>query len=118
MGKFMMRHGVVEASLLIMIIFSTVLYEMFAGDFPFASHHPETIVWLIGNGRREDLESLSCSVAVKSLIEDCWSDDPSYRPQFTEILNELNRTVSDFNETVDHVGNFHLLSLVISGSSP
>lgn len=82
--------------MLIYLFFRTILFELYAGDFPFAQLTPEAIVWTIGTGRRQDLERVRCNVAMKSLIEDCWSPDPTYRPSFTGVLKELQHTVKKF----------------------
>ena len=38
---------------------------------------------------------------MRKLLTRCWSDDPSERPTFSEIFDELSSDMSYFNETVD-----------------
>lgn len=83
---------------------------MFANDFPFSHLPPFAVVWCIGTGRRQNLDNVHCSTAMKGLIEECWSADPAYRPSFTEILKELQHTVSPFVKFL--TGNHFVLLLV------
>uniref|UniRef100_A0A914VPY8 Uncharacterized protein n=1 Tax=Plectus sambesii TaxID=2011161 RepID=A0A914VPY8_9BILA len=74
--------------------YGSVLYEMLAGEPPFTGQPAESVIWRIGNGQRQNVDSIGCHVAMKSLIEDCWSPDANYRPSFTTILKELHQTVA------------------------
>lgn len=70
------------------------MYEMFAGEFPFAQITNEATIWHIGNGIKQRLSDLGCSSSLKSLIDICWSNDPAIRPPFMSIFKELQHTVS------------------------
>lgn len=41
------------------------------------------------SGERPPMNSLKINSAFKRLIEDCWSEDPSKRPTFTQIVKTL-----------------------------
>ncbi|CAG5134663.1 unnamed protein product, partial [Candidula unifasciata] len=71
--------------------FGTIMYEVFAGRFPFHEMIPEKIIWQISAGHRQGLHSLKCSTAIKTLIEDCWAHEPLYRPEFRELCKDLQR---------------------------
>lgn len=66
---------------------------MFAGDFPFAQESSETVIWQVGNGIKQRLNELGCSTSLKSLIDVCWSFEPTMRPTFMSIFKELQHTV-------------------------
>ncbi|XP_064619141.1 uncharacterized protein LOC135482744 isoform X2 [Lineus longissimus] len=70
--------------------FGTVLYELMCGQFPFHGCHAQALIYGVCKGKRTPLKHLRCSVKIKNLIRDCWSETPKYRPDFSHINRELN----------------------------
>ncbi|KAL8606451.1 hypothetical protein ACOMHN_015540 [Nucella lapillus] len=71
--------------------FGTIMYEVLAGSFPYPGFSPESVIWSVCSGHRQILAGVNCTTPLKTLIEDCWSQDPLYRPDFPELSKELHR---------------------------
>ncbi|XP_046358859.1 serine/threonine-protein kinase B-raf-like [Haliotis rufescens] len=69
--------------------FGTVMYEVLSGRFPYNDVPVESLIWQVCKGRRQGLATLTCTSALKDLIEDCWAHEPCYRPDFPELSKEL-----------------------------
>jgi serine/threonine protein kinase len=69
--------------------FGLILYEMMSGQAVFPSSLPPFDV--IRTIRRKERPSIpeECGDYMEGLIRRCWSDDPSSRPSFDEILQEF-----------------------------
>uniref|UniRef100_A0A2P2JCN1 Uncharacterized protein LOC8262865 n=1 Tax=Rhizophora mucronata TaxID=61149 RepID=A0A2P2JCN1_RHIMU len=73
--------------------FGIVLWELLTGEEPYADLHYGAIIGgIVSNTLRPQVPE-SCDADWKSLMERCWSPEPSERPSFTEIANDL-RTMS------------------------
>ncbi|KAK2987100.1 hypothetical protein RJ640_009559 [Escallonia rubra] len=69
--------------------FGIVLWELLTGDEPYADLHYGAIIGgIVSNTLRPPVPE-SCDVEWKSLMERCWSAEPSERPSFTEVANQL-----------------------------
>ncbi|PHU11239.1 hypothetical protein BC332_18169 [Capsicum chinense] len=69
--------------------FGIVLWELLTGEEPYAELHYGAIIGgIVSNTLRPPVPE-SCDSDWKSLMERCWSAEPSERPNFTEIANEL-----------------------------
>ncbi|XP_060171932.1 uncharacterized protein LOC132603070 isoform X1 [Lycium barbarum] len=69
--------------------FGIVLWELLTGEEPYAELHYGAIIGgIVSNTLRPPVPE-SCDLDWKSLMERCWSAEPSERPNFTEIANEL-----------------------------
>ena len=89
--------------------FAMTSFEILTGEKPFG----ETLrnaeyVKFIKDGKRPKLPK-NCSKALKSLIHDCWSLDPSKRPTFLDICNTLRllksamfKNVTSMDEILQH----------------
>ncbi|CAI4228988.1 unnamed protein product [Auanema sp. JU1783] len=69
--------------------FSTIWYELLTYSFPWAWEHPDTIMWMVGNGMKAPMHNIKAIREVKELLMRCWSYYGSDRPSFSEILNAL-----------------------------
>eukprot|EP01018_Ginkgo_biloba_P039929 Gb_25639 [translate_table: standard] len=69
--------------------FGIVMWELLTGDEPYANMHYGAIIGGIVNNTLRPPVPNCCDPAWRSLMERCWSADPSARPTFTEITNEL-----------------------------
>ncbi|XP_010515013.1 PREDICTED: uncharacterized protein LOC104790915 [Camelina sativa] len=69
--------------------FGIVLWELFTGEEPYADLHYGAIIGgIVSNTLRPPIPDF-CDMDWKLLMERCWSAEPSERPSFTVIVNEL-----------------------------
>nr|GMD27545.1 Serine/threonine-protein kinase CTR1 [Ipomoea batatas] len=69
--------------------FGIVMWELLTGEEPYADLHYGAIIGgIVSNTLRPPVPE-SCGADWKSLMERCWSAEPSERPSFTAIANEL-----------------------------
>ncbi|XP_061350746.1 uncharacterized protein LOC133295881 isoform X2 [Gastrolobium bilobum] len=69
--------------------FGIVMWELFTGEEPYADLHYGAIIGgIVSNTLRPPVPE-SCDPEWRLLMERCWSSEPSERPSFTEIANEL-----------------------------
>ncbi|CAL9247362.1 unnamed protein product [Arabidopsis halleri] len=69
--------------------FGIVLWELVTGEEPYADLHYGAIIGgIVSNTLRPPIPNF-CDMDWKLLMERCWSVEPSERPSFTEIVNEL-----------------------------
>ncbi|XP_030473067.2 uncharacterized protein LOC115690741 [Syzygium oleosum] len=69
--------------------FGIVMWELLTGEKPFADlDDNHMIVGVVNNTLRPQVPA-SCDPEWKSLMERCWSSEPSERPSFAEIAKEL-----------------------------
>lgn len=69
--------------------FGIVLWELLTGEEPYADLHYGVIIGgIVSNTLRPPVPD-SCDPEWRSLMEQCWSTEPSERPNFTEIANRL-----------------------------
>ncbi|XP_027126629.1 RAF-like serine/threonine-protein kinase PRAF isoform X1 [Coffea arabica] len=74
--------------------FGIVMWELVTGEEPYADLHYGAIIGgIVSNTLRPPVPE-SCDPDWKSLMERCWSAEPSERPSFTEIANELRLMAS------------------------
>ncbi|CAI5984309.1 unnamed protein product [Closterium sp. NIES-65] len=71
--------------------FGIVLWEVLTGGVPFADYSPlQAAVAVALNGARPTIPE-SPPESLRSLIQRCWDKTPKERPEFSEILTELDR---------------------------
>ncbi|CAL0304911.1 unnamed protein product [Lupinus luteus] len=69
--------------------FGIVMWELLTGEEPYADLHYGAIIGgIVSNTLRPPIPK-SCDPEWRLLMERCWSSEPSERPTFTEIANEL-----------------------------
>nr|GMD76995.1 Serine/threonine-protein kinase CTR1 [Ipomoea batatas] len=74
--------------------FGIVMWELLTGEEPYADLHYGAIIGgIVSNTLRPPVPE-SCDPDWRSLMERCWSAEPSERPNFTEIANELRAIAS------------------------
>ncbi|XP_025078176.1 kinase suppressor of Ras 2-like isoform X2 [Pomacea canaliculata] len=71
--------------------FGTIMYEVLGGSYPYPGFPPESIIWSVCSGHRQNLSHVNCTLPLKTLIEECWSQEPLYRPDFPELSKELHK---------------------------
>ncbi|GAB6022451.1 hypothetical protein CHUAL_006563 [Chamberlinius hualienensis] len=73
--------------------FGTVLYELFAEQWPFQGQVSHCIMWQVGNGHIQSLKNIKCSHGIKNLLSQCWSSEANCRPNFHQILKVVQENV-------------------------
>ncbi|GFP84496.1 serine/threonine-protein kinase ctr1 [Phtheirospermum japonicum] len=69
--------------------FGIVMWELLTGEEPYADLHYGAIIGgIVSNTLRPPVPE-PCDSDWRALMERCWSSEPSERPNFTEIANEL-----------------------------
>lgn len=74
--------------------FGIVMWELLTGDEPYADLHYGAIIGGIVSNTLRPAVPESCDPEWRSLMERCWSAEPSERPSFTEIANQLRGITS------------------------
>ncbi|KAE9609764.1 putative mitogen-activated protein kinase kinase kinase TKL-Pl-6 family [Lupinus albus] len=70
--------------------FGIVMWELLTGQEPYTDLHYGAIIGgIVSNTLRPPIPE-SCDQEWRLLMEMCWSAEPSERPSFTEIANELH----------------------------
>ncbi|KAK4425340.1 putative serine/threonine-protein kinase DDB [Sesamum alatum] len=69
--------------------FGIAMWEIIAGDEPYANMHCGAIIGGIVNNTLRPPVPERCDPEWRKLMEECWSHDPDARPTFTEITNRL-----------------------------
>ncbi|KAI3446816.1 hypothetical protein Pfo_003481 [Paulownia fortunei] len=74
--------------------FGIVMWELLTGEEPYADLHYGAIIGgIVSNTLRPPVPE-PCDPDWRALMERCWSPEPSERPNFTEIANELRAMAS------------------------
>ncbi|KAG6740927.1 hypothetical protein POTOM_056398 [Populus tomentosa] len=74
--------------------FGIVLWELLTGEEPYSDLHYGAIIGgIVSNTLRPPVPE-TCDPEWRSLMERCWSSEPSDRPNFTEIANDLRAMVA------------------------
>ncbi|KAK1604585.1 hypothetical protein QYE76_028258 [Lolium multiflorum] len=69
--------------------FGIVMWELITGEEPYADLHYGAIIGGIVNNNLRPPVPESCDPQWRSLMEQCWSAEPSVRPSFTEVVKRL-----------------------------
>ena len=80
--------------------FSMIVYEIMTNIEPFKNCGMSTLISKVSKGIRPDLDQ-PIPESYKNLIEKCWSQDPSIRPSFDEIVKELKSDSGFITDLVD-----------------
>jgi len=77
--------------------FGVVLWQIYARTQPYPNMHATQVLFQVAReGLRPKIPN-SCPPEISALIERCWAHNPARRPNFAEIVTELERfgTASD-----------------------
>ncbi|CAM8942593.1 unnamed protein product [Rhodiola kirilowii] len=69
--------------------FGIVMWELLTGEEPYADLHYGTIIGGIVSNTLRPTVPETCDPEWRSIMEKCWSAEPSERPNFTEAANQL-----------------------------
>ncbi|VFR01388.1 unnamed protein product [Cuscuta campestris] len=74
--------------------FGIVMWELLTGEEPYADLHYGAIIGgIVSNTLRPPVPE-SCGPEWRALMEGCWSPEPSERPSFTEVADQLRAIAS------------------------
>ncbi len=71
--------------------FGTVWYELLTGEWPWKQQPPESIIWQAGRGMKPSLANLQANRDVKEILVQCWLYNPDQRPDFSGLLETLEK---------------------------
>lgn len=79
--------------------FAICFYELATGLEPFEElTTAQILAKVVYNGGRPDIPiNMDVPEDVVSLMQKCWRDDPKVRPEFKEIVPELEKIVEDMD---------------------
>lgn len=81
--------------------FGVVLWELLTGKLPYEYLTPlQAAVGVVQKGLRPTIPK-NTPPKLAELLEKCWQQDPSLRPDFTEIIEILNQISKEVGEEVD-----------------
>merc|ERR1719499_332618 len=72
--------------------FAMVMFEVICREVPFEDLSIASVALHVANGGRPDMEAIppDCPKVLVELMMRCWSQEPSERPEFNVILEELD----------------------------
>lgn len=77
--------------------FGIVMWELLTGEEPYSDRHCASIIGgIVNSSLRPEIPSW-CDPEWKSLMESCWSSDPTQRPSFSEISQRLRKMAAPVN---------------------
>ncbi|KQK19312.1 hypothetical protein BRADI_1g47570v3 [Brachypodium distachyon] len=79
--------------------FGIVMWELLTGEEPYADLHYGAIIGGIVNNTLRPEVPESCDPQWRSLMEQCWSAEPSERPSFTEVVKRLRAMAASPTKT-------------------
>ncbi|XP_020112393.1 serine/threonine-protein kinase STY46-like isoform X2 [Ananas comosus] len=82
--------------------FGIVMWELLTGKIPYEYLTPlQAAVGVVQKGLRP-LIPKDIHPKLAHLLEECWQQDPSKRPEFTELLATLQQIAKEIDEHADH----------------
>ncbi|KAG0475182.1 hypothetical protein HPP92_014868 [Vanilla planifolia] len=77
--------------------FGIVMWELLTGEEPYSDMHCASIIGGIVNSTLRPQIPSWCDPEWRSLMESCWSTDPTERPSFSEISQKLRKMAAAMN---------------------
>ncbi|XP_072977427.1 uncharacterized protein [Typha angustifolia] len=77
--------------------FGIVMWELLTGEEPYADMRCASIIGGIVNNTLRPQVPTWCDPEWKSLMESCWSSEPSERPSFSDISQKLRKMAAAIN---------------------
>ena len=91
--------------------FGIILVEIYTGEKPYSGpefseirNQVQLIQKILSEGVKPNISALP--IALKQLVFDCWSEEPSLRPSFAEIIVRLRR-LKKVSNSFDEISNIH-----------
>ncbi|GLT49888.1 hypothetical protein SLA2020_234120 [Shorea laevis] len=89
--------------------FGLILWEMVAGTIPYDDMNPIQAAFAVVNKNLRPVIPGDCPPPLRALIEQCWSLQPDKRPDFSQIVQVLER----FESALNHDGTLNLVQNLI-----
>nr|ACG28952.1 protein kinase [Zea mays] len=85
--------------------FGLILWEMFSGTIPYEELNPFQAAFAVFDKNVRPAIPTSCPTPVRLLIEQCWASHPEKRPDFSQIVQILEKfkSVLDRDGTLDNM---------------
>ncbi|KAK3165427.1 hypothetical protein QOZ80_1AG0033040 [Eleusine coracana subsp. coracana] len=85
--------------------FGLILWEMFSGSVPYEDLNPFQAAFAVFDKNVRPVIPTSCPAPVRLLIEQCWASHPEKRPDFSQIVQILEKfkMVLDRDGTLDNM---------------
>ncbi|XP_066351924.1 uncharacterized protein [Miscanthus floridulus] len=85
--------------------FGLILWEMFSGTIPYEELNPFQAAFAVFDKNVRPAIPSSCPAPVRLLIEQCWASHPEKRPDFSQIVQILEKfkSVLDRDGTLDNM---------------
>jgi len=74
--------------------FGVVMWELLTRKIPFKGQDDTLVMGMVGAGIRPEVPK-ECPPLYRLLLERCWNQEDTRRPQMSEILDELNRIAKE-----------------------
>ncbi|PWA46475.1 protein kinase-like domain-containing protein [Artemisia annua] len=71
--------------------FGLILWEMVAGSLPYKNMTPIQAAFAVVHQELRPSIPIDCPLAMKTLIELCWSSSPQKRPEFSQVVKVLEQ---------------------------
>lgn len=85
--------------------FGLILWEMVAGTIPYEDMTPIQAAFAVVNKNLRPAIPVDCPLAMKALIEQCWSSHPDKRPEFWQVVKVLEQ----FETSLAYDGTLNLV---------
>uniref|UniRef100_A0A4W3I292 non-specific serine/threonine protein kinase n=1 Tax=Callorhinchus milii TaxID=7868 RepID=A0A4W3I292_CALMI len=97
--------------------FGTIWYELQARDWPFKNQPVEAIIWQVGSGEgvKNIFAQITLGKEVTEILSACWSYDYLERPNFTQLMEMLEK-LPKLNRRLSHPGHFWKSAELVSQS--
>jgi len=80
--------------------FGTLLYEIFVGRLPWDGRDNVEVMFEVCSGGRMDLQSAQLPGGLRELIEACWAQEPSDRPDMASVHETLSNLHAELDNCV------------------
>ena len=97
--EFFQNHEKANPGYLDVYSYGMTLYRLITGIMPYKNRTTLQIGNIVRNGIRPDIQE-GAPKSYRSLITDCWNQDPLQRPTFTEICDRLESDIF-CNDSID-----------------
>ncbi|XP_073696211.1 kinase suppressor of Ras 2 [Garra rufa] len=92
-------------TLICVLSFSTIWYELHAREWPFKNQPAEVIIWQVGSGMKPNLTQIGMGKEISDILLFCWAYEQEERPSFSKLV-ELLEKLPKRNRRLSHPVHF------------